>query len=778
MVIHPMIIMTELLALRMLLVLAIAATFGCATKQQASTKSPVATASSDDERERHFVDSVLAGMTLEEKAGQLNQVSGLGEPTGPGGAPAGFEQIRRGEVGSFLNVVGRDTVTRLQRIAVEQSRTHIPLLFALDVIHGFRTIFPVPIAEASSWDPAQVQRSARIAATEAAAQGLTWTFGPMVDVARDPRWGRIIEGSGEDPYLGAVMAAARVRGFQGTSLRDPTSIAATAKHFAGYGAAEGGRDYNIADIPERTLRDVYLPPFQAAVCAGTATLMAAFNEIDGIPAHAHRHLLTDILRGEWHFDGAVVSDWTGIGELLNHGIASDSGSVGTLALKAGVDIDMVSEIYRKQLPSLVRAGTVSQQILDEAVRRMLRLKYRLGLFQNPYRADKSARTQTNMLSPNNRAAARDVARESIVLLKNDRNTLPLSKDVRTLAVIGSLAADSGATIGNWTALGRGEDAISVLTGISRAVSQRTRVVYVRGASPVNDDTTGIAAAVRAARNADAVVLVLGESPSQSAEASSRASIELPGAQQRLAQAIVATGKPVVVVLMNGRPLALQWLDDNVPAIVETWFLGVEHGTATADVLFGDYNPGGKLTATFPRVTGQVPIYYNHRNTGRPPTREKYTSKYIDVPWTPLYPFGHGLSYTAFRYSAPRISATTMRPGDSIRVSVDVTNAGKVAGDEVVQLYIRDEVGSVTRPVEELRGFRRVRLTPGETRTVAFAIDVQDLAFHDATLTRVAEPGNFTVLVGGSSVATQQARFRLETADGRPVRVPSTCDAVH
>jgi len=760
-----------------LLLLGSVAILGCSARQSAPTNSAVAIAPTGDQQERRFVDSVLAGMTLEEKVGQLNQVSGLGEPAGPGGAPAGFEQIRRGDVGSFLNVVGRDTVMRLQRIAVEQSRTHIPLLFALDVIHGFRTIFPVPLAEANSWDPAAVQRSARTAAAEAAVQGISWTFAPMVDVARDPRWGRIVEGSGEDPYLGAVMAAARVRGFQGTSLRDPTTIAATAKHFAAYGAAEGGRDYNIADVPERTLRDVYLPPFQGAVCAGVQTFMAAFNEIDGVPAHAHKRLLTDILRGEWRFDGAVVSDWTGIGELLNHGVAADSGSVGRLAMNAGVDIDMVSEIYRKQVPSLVRAGSVDRQTLDEAVRRMLRLKYRLGLFQNPYRVGTAAEAQARTLPSANREAAREVARESIVLLKNDRNVLPLSKDMRTLAVIGALAADSDAVIGNWSAFGRGEDGVSVLTGIKRAVSPGTRVVYERGAAPMDEDTTGIARAVRVAREADAIVLVLGESPSQSAEAESRASVELPGAQLRLAQAIVATGKPVVVVLMNGRPLALQWLNDNVPAIVETWFLGVEHGTATADVLFGDYNPGGKLTTSFPRVTGQVPIYYNHRNTGRPPTNEKYTSKYNDVPWTPLYPFGHGLSYTSFHYGTPRLSATTMRPGDSIRVEVDVTNAGRVAGDEVVQLYIRDDVGSVTRPVQELRGFRRVPLKPGETRTVAFAIDVQDLAFHNADLARVAEPGSFTVFVGGSSVNTIKLPFSMETADGRSVRVPGTCEAV-
>ena len=731
-----------------------------------------------DPRERRFVDSVLAGMTLEEKVGQLNQLSGIGQPTGPGGTAAGIDQIRRGDVGSFLNIIGADTVTRLQRIAVEQSRTHIPLLFALDVIHGFRTIFPVPLGEASSWDPDAVERSARVAAIEASAQGIAWTFAPMVDIARDPRWGRIVEGAGEDPYLGAVMGAARVRGFQGTDLRERSTMAASVKHFAAYGAAEGGRDYNVADVPERTLRDVYLPPFHAAVCAGAQSVMASFNEIDGVPAHANRHLLTDILRGEWGFEGLVVSDWTGIGELLTHGVGGDSGSVARLALDAGVDVDMVSGIFRKQLPGLVRAGKLSQQAVDEAVRRVLRLKYRLGLFQNPYRVGDAARVRAVTLSPDNRLAAREVARESIVLLQNERNVLPLSKDARAIAVIGSLAADSGAALGNWEGQGRSEDAMSVLTGIRRAVSPRTTVSYARGASPLSDDTTGIAEAVRVAARADVVVLVVGESPLQSAEAESRSNLELSGAQLRLAHAVVATGRPVVAVLMNGRPLALQWLHDHVPAIVETWFLGVEHGTATADVLFGDYNPGGKLTTSFPRVTGQVPIYYNHRNTGRPSGADKYTSKYNDAPSTPLYPFGHGLSYTTFRYGNPRLSGATMRAGDSIRVEVDVTNTGRVAGDEVVQLYLRDEVGSVTHPVEELHGFRRMRFSPGETRSASFTIGVQELAFYDATLARVAEPGYFTVFVGGSSSDTKRSRFRFDTADDRPVRVPLICDGVH
>ncbi|MGH7712575.1 MAG: beta-glucosidase BglX [Gemmatimonadaceae bacterium] len=726
-------------------------------------------------REERFVDSVLARLTLEEKLGQLTQVSGLGSPTGPGGTPASYEQIRRGQIGSFLNVVGADTTRKIQRIAVEESRSHIPLLFALDVIHGYRTTFPVPLGEAASWNPAAAERSARVAATEAAANGLHWTFAPMVDIARDPRWGRIVEGAGEDPYLGSAFAAARVRGFQGSSLRSIDAIAATAKHFAAYGAAEGGRDYDIADVPERTLREVYLPPFHAAVCAGVATLMASFNEIAGVPAHASPHLTSEILRNEWGFNGMVVSDWTGVAELLQHGVGGDAASVGKLALEAGVDMDMVSQIYRSALPAMVRNGRLSQATVDAAVRRVLRLKYRLGLFDNPDRSSDAARERAMTLTSDNRAAAREVARQTMVLLKNDGGTLPLRKDLGTIAVIGSLAADTVATLGNWVGMGRAADGMSVLDGIRRAVSQQTNVLYARGAAPTSDDTTGIAEAVSVARRAQAVVLVIGEIPDMSAEAASRASIELPGAQLRLAQAVHATGVPTMVVLMNGRPLAVQWLHDNVPAILETWFAGIEAGPATADVLFGDYNPGGKLPVTFPRVTGQVPIYYAHKNTGRPPQREnKYSSKYIDIPWTPLYPFGHGLSYTTFAISAPRLDKTTLRSGDSLRVEVDVTNSGTVAGDEVVQLYVRDDVASLTRPVKELRGFRRLSLKPGETNTVRFVLSNQHLTFYDSAMRRVIEPGRFTVFVGSSSDSVKEARFELTTPGSRPVRVPESC----
>ena len=737
--------------------------------------APMATPASPETR---FVDSLLALMTLEDKLGQLNQLSGAGDPTGPGGNAAGVERIKRGEVGAFLNVVGVDTIRKLQRIAVEQTRMHIPIIFGLDVIHGFRTTFPVPLAEASSWNPTAAERAAHIAAVEASAAGLHWTFAPMVDIARDARWGRIVEGAGEDPYLGSAFAVARVRGFQGSDLRSPTTIAATAKHFAAYGAAEAGRDYNIADVPERTLREVYLPPFHAAVCAGAQTLMASFNEIAGVPAHANAWLLTDVLRGEWGFDGLVDSDWTGVGELLNHGIGADSAEIGRRAITAGVDMDMVSETYVHALAPLVRNGRLPQAVVDDAVRRVLRVKYRLGLFDDPYRGADTARERTTMVTAEYRAAARDAARQAIVLLKNDRALLPLRKDLRNIAVIGALAADTGAVLGNWTALGRKTDAVSVLDGIRRAVSSRTTVTYVRGASPQNQDSSGIAAAVAAARKADVVVLVIGETPNMSAEAKSRAIIDLPGAQMRLADAVRGAGVPTVVVLMNGRPLAIQALHDRMPAILETWFLGLEHGTATADVLFGDYNPSGKLPVTFPRTTGQAPIYYAHRNTGRPPaTDNDYSSKYIDVPWTPLYPFGHGLSYTSFTLGAPQLSRPSMSPGDTLHVRVTVTNTGRVAGDEVVQLYVRDDVATVTRPVEELRGFARVSLAPGESRAVDFPIDARDLAFYDLSMHRVVEPGAFTVFAGNSSVTTQQAKFQIATADGKPVAVAAGCPVV-
>ncbi|HEU5184869.1 MAG TPA: beta-glucosidase BglX [Gemmatimonadaceae bacterium] len=711
-------------------------------------------------RGERFVDSLLARMTVEEKLGQLTQLPGQWGNTGPTVSQGGENEIRSGHVGSFLGVHGAAATRRFQEIAM-QSRLKIPLLFAHDVIHGFRTIFPVSLAEAASWDPDAVERSARIAAIEATSAGLHWTFAPMVDIARDARWGRIVEGAGEDPYLGSIMAAARVRGFQGTDLSAPNTMMATAKHFVAYGAAEGGRDYNVADVSEITLRDIYLPPFHAAVEAGARSVMASFNEIAGVPVHASERLIDGLLRTEWRWNGLLVSDWTGVLELIPHGVAADSVRAGELALRAGVDVDMVSRIYFTRLAPLVRSGRVPMRDVNAAVRRVLIAKYELGLFDDPFRYSDTARERRSLLAAEHRAAARDLARKAIVLLKNENRTLPLSKSLGTIAVIGSLATDARSTIGNWAAAGRPEEGVTVLDGIRRAMPATARVLYARGADSATADTSGFAEAVRVAREADAVVLVVGEHQEQSAEANNRAFLGLPGAQIGLARAVLATGKPVVIVLMGGRPLAIPVLAEQVPAIMHAWYLGTEMGNAVADVLFGDANPSGKLPVSVPRTVGQVPLYYNHKNTGRPPVADqKYTSKYIDVPWTPLYPFGHGLSYTTFAYRNLRLSRATMRPSDTLVVTVEVTNTGDRAGDEIVQLYVRDEVGSITRPVKELRGFRRISLRPGESQTVSFTLGAKDLAFHDADLDLVVERGFYRVFVGTSSERVEEARFEL------------------
>jgi beta-glucosidase len=740
---------------------------------EGAADAPQPARSARDQTMDQFIESVLAKLTLEEKLGQLAQYRGRGTPTGPQVPEGGEAEIRAGRVGSFLGVHGAAYTREMQRIAVQESRTRIPLLFAEDVIHGFRTIFPVPLAAAASFDVAAVERAARVAATEASVAGLHWTFAPMVDIARDARWGRIVEGAGEDPYLGAAMAAANVRGYQGKDLRDPLSIMATAKHFVAYGAAEAGRDYNTADVSERTLHEVYLPPFKAAVDAGVASVMASFNELSGVPMHANNVLINGLLRREWGWNGVLVSDYTGVMELIPHGIAADRTQAGILALGAGVDIDMVSGIYTEHLPAAVRAGRIAESVVDEAVRRVLRAKYRLGLFEDPFRHGDTYRESRLTLGAEHIAEARSLARKSIVLLKNASRAgggpvLPLRKDLRTLAVIGTLAEDRASALGSWAVSGREEDAIPVLDGIRDAVPD-TDVRFVRGATVEGNDTSGFAEAVRVARASDAVVMVLGEHRDMSAEARNRTSLDLPGVQLQLLQAVHATGKPLVVVLMNGRPLSIPWLDENVPAIVEAWYLGVQMGPAVADVLFGDYNPGGKLPVSVPRTVGQVPLYYNHKNTGRPPSEEeRYTSKYIDVPWTPLYPFGYGLSYTTFSYSAPRLSATRIAAADSITVQVDVTNTGAVAGDEVVQLYLRDDVASVTRPVRELRGFQRLTLAPGQSRTASFTLRPDDLAFYDQRLRRVVEPGTFTVWVGTSSADdTRPAHFEVIAAEQAP-----------
>jgi beta-glucosidase len=689
------------------------------------------------------IDSLLARMTLEEKVGQLNLPSVFGPVS-----PAQMDLVRKGLVGGFLNLDGAQAARDIQRVAMEQSRLHIPLLLGLDVIHGYRTIFPIPLAEASTWDPEIAEATARSAAREARAAGVNWTFAPMVDIARDPRWGRIAEGSGEDPYLGSLMAAARVRGFQ-------TSILATAKHFAAYGGAEAGREYNTVDVSERTVRDIYLPPFKAAVDAGAGSIMSAFNEIAGVPSSANPWLTNTVLRGEWGFDGLVVSDWTSIAELIPHGIAATRADAGRLALAAGVDMDMVSQIYLDSLPALVQSGRVPIAQVDSAVRRILREKLRLGLFEDPNRGVMATPP------PLDRELARRVARESIVLLRNEGALLPLGANAKTIAVIGPLAADSAAPLGPWHTRGQPGDVVSVLTAIRERAGAGVTVLHAAGTGLTDADTSGIAAAVALARRADVTVLVVGEPDSMSGEASSRARLDLPGVQERLQQAVVATGKPVVLVLMNGRPLILSWAAEHVPAIVETWFLGIETGHAVADVLFGDVNPSGRLPVSFPRTVGQIPIYYNAKNTGRPAVAgQHFTSKYLDVPNSPLFPFGYGLSYTSFGYRDLRLRAARLGPADTLVVTVTVANTGTHAGTEVAQLYVRDDVGSVTRPVRELKGFQRVALAPGETRSVEFRVPVRSLAFWDGAMKFVVEPGTFHVFVGSNSTAELDAGFEV------------------
>ena len=752
---------------------------------------PGTTATTQQSDVEKRIDALLAQMTLAEKLGQLQQLDGQGQGTY---RPEHVELAQKGLLGSTLNVRGVKATNELQKVAVEQSRLKIPLIFGFDVIHGYRTIFPVPLGEAASWDPAAVERAASIAAAETRASGVHWTFAPMVDIARDARWGRIVEGSGEDTYLGAALARARVRGFQGTDYSAPDRIVACAKHFVAYGAAEAGRDYNTTDMSERTLREIYLPPFKAAVDAGVGTLMTSFNEISGVPATANPFTLSEILRGEWHFDGFVVSDYTAVMELMNHRLAANEAEAAQLALTAGTDMEMVSRFYGNNVGALLQQGKVSQQTVDEAVRRILRIKFRLGLFDKPYGDE--ARERAVVLSAQNLAAAREIAARSLVLLKNEREVLPLSKEVKTVAVIGPLADDPRAMLGSWSGDGKAENTVTLLAGIKQKLPNAT-ILHAKGVAieglgvtgnyharpPTNEAAGGtnvssaantqaarlattpagpnsIEEALQIARQADVVVLAIGETADMSGEAASRTSLELPGRQMELVRAIHSAGKPYVVVLMNGRPLTINWIAENSPAILETWFAGTQAGAAISDVLFGDVNPGGKLPVTFPRTLGQVPLYYNHKSTGRPPTDQKYTSKYLDVPVTPLYPFGYGLSYTEFRFGPPQLSASSIRPDGQLTVKVEVENVGKRVGDEVVQLYIRDEASSVTRPVKELKGFQRVNLRPGEKRTLEFLLKPEQLGFYNREMKFVVEPGQFKVMVGPNSEDLRETSFEV------------------
>ena len=694
------------------------------------------------------VEKLLARMTLDEKIGQMSLFTTDWGSTGPTIREGYKNDIRKGACGALFNSHTVAFTRELQRIAVEEARLKIPLLFGYDVIHGYKTIFPIPLGESCSWDLAAMEQSAHIAATEAAAAGLHWTYAPMVDIARDPRWGRVMEGAGEDTYLGCRIAEARVRGIQGKGPGNTDAMIACVKHYAGYGAPIGGRDYNTVDMSERFFREYYLPPYQAAVKAGAMTVMTAFNDYDGVPASGNKHLLTDILRKEWGFNGFVVTDYTSINEMVNHGVVANDKEAGELAVNAGVDMDMQGAVYQRFLAQSVKEGKVKMATIDASVRRILQLKFDMGLFDNPYKFCDETREKEVILSKAHRDAARDVARKSIVLLKNDRNVLPLSKD-RKIAVVGPLADTKNDLIGAWSGAGSGDDCVNLLEGLSNAGIRP--VAVAKGCAVEGDDKAGFSDAIQAANQADVVLVVVGESAWMSGEASSRAELNLPGVQEDLVRVLVATGKPVVVVLMNGRPLTIPWLAANATAIVETWWLGTEAGNAIADVLTGVYNPSGKLTMSFPRSVGQVPIFYNERSTGRPfDPNSKWTSKYIDMPNAPLYPFGYGLSYTTFSYGDPSLNKSTFKKGESLQITVNVTNTGNRDGEEIVQLYVRDLVGSVTRPVKELKGFRKVFLAKGATTAVSFTLTDKDLSFYNKNMRFGSEPGEYDIMVGGNS----------------------------
>lgn len=724
--------------------------------KQAKNLSP------EDKMTEKKIDALLKQMTLEEKVGQMNQYSGWVDTTGPNfGDKNIFEEIKKGWVGSVLNITGAENVRKVQQMAVDCTRLHIPLIFGLDVIHGYRTIFPVPLAEACSWDLEAIEKGARIAATEASSAGVNWTFAPMVDIARDPRWGRIMEGAGEDPYLGSLVAVARVKGFQGSDLSANNTIVACAKHYAAYGGAEGGRDYNTVDMSERTLRDVYLRPFKAAAEAGCGTFMNSFNEIGGIPSTGNSHLLRDILKGEWNFRGFVVSDWGSVGEMINHGVAANKADAAALAATAGCDMDMESRCYREELVNLVRQGKVDIKYIDDAVRRILRIKFQLGLFDDPYRYCNPEREKELILHPDHLKAAKEMAVKSMVLLRNEGHILPLKKSNQTIALIGPLAASKDDMIGGWSALGQGNDAVSLYEGLTAKLGNSAKIVYARGCGIAEDNRNGFQEAINAARKADVILLAMGESRHMSGEASSRAYIGLPGVQEELIKEIMKLGKPTVLVLFNGRPLTIPWIAEHVPAILEAWFPGIRGGEAIADILFGDAVPSGKLVTTFPHSLGQVPLYYNHKNTGRPYSPDSYfTSRYLDETNDPLFPFGYGLSYTTFAYSGLQLSDSVMTGSQPLNVSVTVTNTGNYDAEEVVQLYVRDMVGSVTRPVKELKGFKKVLIKKGESVTVSFTLTEADLRFYDASMNFVSEPGEFRVFVGGNSRDVLEGKFWL------------------
>ena len=700
------------------------------------------------------VEALLKKMTLAEKIGQLNQVNGDWEATGPITTDVGnkLEQIKRGEIGSVLNIVGVNH-TRAFQDAAMQSRLKIPLLFGQDVIHGYSVTFPIPLGEAASWDIPAIERSARIAATEAAAGGVHWTFAPMVDIARDPRWGRVMEGAGEDPYLGSQIARARVKGFQGNGFGSLDAIMACAKHYAAYCAAIGGRDYNSVDMSLHTLWEIYLPPFKAAEEAGAATFMNSFNSLNGTPATASSYLQRDILKGKWGFKGFVVSDWNSIGEMVPHGYAKDNYQAAEFAIKAGNDMDMESRSYINNLAKLVADGKVSVAMINDAVRRILTKKFEMGLFDDPYRYSNPEREKSVLNKPEHVAAARDIARKSIVLLKNQGQILPLSKNLSSIALIGPLVKSKGEMKGFWSLdVGDVSQVVSIYEGMQQAAGS-TKLLYAKGCDITDTSHAGFDEAYKTAMQADVVIMAMGERPDMTGEAKSKANINIPGVQEELIQKIMSTGKPVVVLLMAGRPMVFNWTADHVPVILYTWWLGNQAGDAMADVLYGNYNPGAKLPITFPRTEGQIPIYYNHYNTGRPPQNDNdvnYTSAYIDLPNSPKFAFGYGLSYTTFGYSNLKLSKTSLHNNETITVSFDLKNTGKYAGEEVAQLYLRQLVSQPVRPVKELKGFEKVMLQPGETKTITFTIDKEKLSFYNDQLVWGTQPGGFKLMIGSAS----------------------------
>lgn len=726
---------------------------------------------SGDKHIEYRVDSLLRLMTLEEKIGQMTQFSCNWGITGPI-MPDDFEPyLKKGLVGSVFNASTVEGIRNLQKMAIESSRLHIPVLFGLDVIHGYRTIFPMPLAESCSWDLDLMKRTAAIAAREAASDGIHWTFAPMVDIARDARWGRVMEGAGEDVYLGSVIAKARVEGFQGgtdwRALQSPFTVMACCKHFAAYGAAEAGRDYNSAELSEHTLRNFYLPPYEAAKEAGVATYMASFNEIGGVPSTASKFLMTDILRKEWDFKGFVVTDYTGINELVPHGVAANEKQAGELALNAGIDMDMTGAVFVKHMKQSVAEGKVSVATIDQAVRRILEMKFILGLFDDPFKYLDEARAKANLLQPEYMKVAREASAKSIVLLKNN-GVFPIEKKrALTVAVVGPFAQDRMNLNGEWAGLGDRKMSVPLYEAlVEKYAGSQVKVVYAEGCGIEQRDAAKLAEAVQTAQKADVVIAAVGEDFNWSGEAACRTDIQLPAVQRELLQALKATGKPVGMILFSGRPLDLSWEDTAIDGIMQAWYLGTQSGNGIADVVAGDYNPSGRLVMSFPRNVGQLPLYYNHKNTGRPLNemgpKADYKSSYLDVDNTPLYPFGYGLSYTDFTVTNLRLNRSVFSKGETLVVTADVKNTGAREGESVVQLYVRDLVGSVTRPVKELKGFSKIALKGGETQQVTFKLTADDLAFYGLDMKKKAEPGDFTLWVGLSSDdTTNRASFSLK-----------------